>query len=103
MDLVVLHRDRKYIVEFKIWRSEREYQGGKKQLAAYLHSESASEGYYVVFDHRETPEPAHGDRSSGRCAHSELCDSGSASAAVRSCGRRGSLPSKRTDETSMLT
>ena len=29
MDLVVLHRDRKYIVEFKIWRSEREYQGGK--------------------------------------------------------------------------
>ena len=57
MDLVVLHRDRKYIVEFKIWRSEREYQGGKKQLAAYLHTESASEGYYVVFDHRETPEP----------------------------------------------
>ncbi len=57
MDLVVLHRDRKYIVEFKIWGSEREYQGGKKQLAAYLQLEEASEGYYVVFDHRENPEP----------------------------------------------
>ena len=57
MDLVVLHRDRKYIVEFKIWGSERAYQSGKKQLAAYLQSEAASEGYYVVFDHRENPEP----------------------------------------------
>ena len=57
MDLVVLHRARKYIVEFKIWGSEREYQGGKKQLAAYLQLEEASEGYYVVFDHRETPGP----------------------------------------------
>ena len=57
MDLVVLHRDRKYIVEFKIWGSEREYQSGKKQLAAYLQLEAASEGYYVVFDHRGNPEP----------------------------------------------
>ena len=57
MDLVVLHRGRKYIVEFKIWGSEREYQSGKKQLAAYLQLEAASEGYYVVFDHRENPEP----------------------------------------------
>ena len=57
MDLVVLHRERKYVVEFKIWGSEREYQSGKKQLAAYLQLEGASEGYYVVFDHRENPEP----------------------------------------------
>ena len=57
MDLVVLHRERKYVVEFKIWGSEREYQSGKKQLAAYLQLEAASEGYYVVFDHRENPEP----------------------------------------------
>ena len=57
MDLVVLHRERKYIVEFKIWGSERGYQSGKKQLAAYLQLETASEGYYVVFDHREHPAP----------------------------------------------
>ena len=33
------------------------YQAGKKQLAAYLKLEGASEGYYVVFDHRAEPEP----------------------------------------------
>ncbi|MCY4568210.1 MAG: hypothetical protein OXD49_07860, partial [Candidatus Poribacteria bacterium] len=33
------------------------YQAGKKQLAAYLRVEGATEGYYVVFDHRQDPEP----------------------------------------------
>ena len=52
MDLLILHNERKYIVETKIWRSERGYTEGKRQLAAYL----STEGYYVVFDHREAPE-----------------------------------------------
>lgn len=33
------------------------YAQGKQQLAAYLSTEGVEEGYYVVFDHRETPEP----------------------------------------------
>ncbi len=33
------------------------YQAGKAQLAAYVKSEGAEEGYYVVFDRRNTPEP----------------------------------------------
>ena len=57
MDLIILHNDRKYIVETKIWEGERRYQSGKKQLAAYLTLERAVEGYYVIFDHRTTPEP----------------------------------------------
>ena len=57
MDLIVLHTGRKYIVETKIWRSERHYAEGKRQLAAYLSTEGVTEGYYVVFDHRETPKP----------------------------------------------
>ena len=57
MDLIVLHNQRKYIVETKIWRSERSYAEGKQQLAAYLTTEGVTEGYYVVFDHREAPEP----------------------------------------------
>ena len=56
MDLIVLHNNRKYIVETKIWEGERRYQAGKKQLAAYLKLEGAGEGYYVIFDHRATPE-----------------------------------------------
>ena len=57
MDLIVNHNRRKYIVETKIWRGDSRYQTGKKQLAAYLQLENATEGYYVVFDHRKEPEP----------------------------------------------
>ena len=57
MDLIVLHTGRKYIVETKIWRGERLYTEGKRQLAAYLSTEGVMEGYYVVFDHREVPKP----------------------------------------------
>ena len=57
MDLVVFHNGRKYVVETKVWNNERRYEGGKQQLAAYLKSEGVSEGYYVVFDRRQNPEP----------------------------------------------
>ena len=57
MDLLILHNNRKYIVETKIWGGVNRYQSGKSQLAAYVKSEKAVAGYYVVFDHRNTPEP----------------------------------------------
>ena len=57
MDLLILHNSQKYIVETKIWEGERRYQAGKAQLAAYIQLEKAEEGYYVVFDHRDAPEP----------------------------------------------
>lgn len=57
IDLLIIHNHRKYIVETKMWEGDKYYQAGKKQLAAYLKSESAVEGYYVVFDHRQNPEP----------------------------------------------
>lgn len=55
IDLLIIHNSRKYIVETKIWEGEKYYQAGKKQLVAYLKSEKADEGYYVVFDHRTNP------------------------------------------------
>ncbi len=57
MDILILHRNQKYIVETKIWGGDSRYQTGKAQLAAYVKSEGAGEGYYVVFDHRNAPEP----------------------------------------------
>ncbi len=57
MDLIIFHNQSKYVIETKIWRSERHYAEGKQQLAAYLSTEGVAEGYYVVFDHREVPEP----------------------------------------------
>jgi len=57
IDLLILHNSQKYIVETKIWEGERSYTTGKKQLAAYMQLEEATEGYYVVFDHRKNPVP----------------------------------------------
>ncbi len=57
LDILILHNNRKYIVETKIWGGDTRYQAGKAQLAAYVRTEKAVEGYYVVFDHRKTPEP----------------------------------------------
>ena len=57
IDILITHNQQKYIVETKIWRGNSRYQAGKKQLAAYLKLEGAAEGYYVVFDHRQDPEP----------------------------------------------
>ena len=57
MDLLITHKNQKYIVETKIWRGDIRYQMGKKQLTAYLKLEGETQGYYVVFDHRKTPEP----------------------------------------------
>ena len=57
MDLVIFYNTRKYIVETKIWEGDRRYQDGKRQLAAYLKLEGTTEGYYIVFDHRQDPEP----------------------------------------------
>ena len=56
IDLLIVHNQRTYIVETKIWEGVRYYQAGKKQLAAYLKLAAAVEGYYVVFDHRQNPE-----------------------------------------------
>ena len=56
IDLLIVHNQRKYVVETKIWEGIRYYQAGKKQLAAYMKLEEAAEGYYVVFDHRQKPE-----------------------------------------------
>jgi len=61
MDLIILRSlatsaTEKYIIETKIWGGKSLYQAGKSQLAAYLKSEGAKSGYYVVFDHRRKPE-----------------------------------------------
>ncbi len=57
IDLLILHNQRKYIVETKIWEGESQYKADKKQLAKYLKLEGAVEGYYIVFDHRKQPIP----------------------------------------------
>ncbi len=56
MDLIILHQRQKYIVETKIWEGKSLFAAGKRQLAKYFKLEGVSEGYYVVFDHRQKPQ-----------------------------------------------
>ena len=72
IDLAIFHNSKKHIVETKIWEGPRSYQSGKKQLAAYLKLEGASEGYYVVFDHCAEPEPCVETRNNRRFDNPKL-------------------------------
>ena len=56
-DIIIGHQGRKYIIETKVWRNERAYEAGKRQLAAYLTLEGEREGYYIVFDYRQKSDP----------------------------------------------
>ncbi len=56
-DLIIGHQGRKYIIETKVWRNERAYEAGKRQLVAYLTLEGEQEGYYIVFDYRQKSDP----------------------------------------------
>ena len=73
MDIIITHNQQKYIIETKIWRGDNRYQAGKKQLVTYLRSEGVTEGYYIVFDHREEPETTSRDGNDRRVEDSELC------------------------------
>jgi hypothetical protein len=52
LDLIVVHRGRRYIVETKIWRGQAKFDEGLDQLVAYLETEGQKEGYLVVFHAR---------------------------------------------------
>jgi len=53
MDIILLYKRQRYIIETKLFYNEKHYQNGKKQLAKYLEQEGTQVGYYIVFDHRE--------------------------------------------------
>ena len=59
MDLIIFHTGRKYIVETKIWRSLNGSMPKANSSSPHICQlqKAVTEGYYVVFDHRETPEP----------------------------------------------
>jgi hypothetical protein len=52
LDLLVIFRGRRYVIETKIWHGPAELDQGLAQLADYLASEGQTEGYYVVFHAR---------------------------------------------------
>ncbi len=50
MDLVITFRNKRFIIELKIWRGSKRYDDGIDQLCNYLDSYSLDKGYMVVFN-----------------------------------------------------
>jgi hypothetical protein len=53
-DILIIYRDKKYIIETKIFTDLSYFEKGKRQLAAYLKTESLAEGYYIVFSRKHS-------------------------------------------------
>jgi len=52
MDLIVVYRGHRYVVETKMWYGQAKFDEGVEQLEGYLKTEGASVGYLVVFHAR---------------------------------------------------
>ncbi len=50
MDLVITFRNKRFVIELKIWRGAKRYDNGIEQLCDYLDSYSLDKGYMVVFN-----------------------------------------------------
>ena len=53
-DILILHKEKKYIIETKRFVNHHYFQKGMGQLAEYLKSENLSGGWYVVFSSMHT-------------------------------------------------
>jgi len=52
LDLIVVYRGHRYVIETKIWHGIAEFEKGLAQLEGYLETEGQTVGYYVVFHAR---------------------------------------------------
>ena len=53
LDVVITLKNRKYIVELKIWRGESYHQTGIGQLCDYLDRQNQTTGYLLIYDLRK--------------------------------------------------
>jgi hypothetical protein len=51
LDVVITHRNNRYVAELKLWYGPKAHEAGLKQLSDYLDILSLTEGYLVIFDH----------------------------------------------------
>jgi predicted kinase len=53
LDVTITYYQHKYVAELKIWRGEVAHEKGLNQLNDYLDRLKLTEGYLVIFDHKE--------------------------------------------------
>lgn len=57
MDVVIHYRGKRYIIELKIWRSERYNSKGEQQISDYLEYFGLDTGYMLSFRFNKNKEP----------------------------------------------
>ena len=57
MDVVIHYRERRYIIELKIWHGDRYNAKGEKRIMDYLDSYGLDEGYLLIFSFNKTKAP----------------------------------------------
>ncbi len=56
MDIVVTYRQKRYVIELKIWRGHVYHQKGLRQLSDYLDIYSLKEGWLLIYDFNKNKE-----------------------------------------------
>ena len=59
LDVVVVFKDEKFVVELKIWRGDEYHQEGIKQLKHYMELESINKGYMLIMNKNKNKEFRH--------------------------------------------
>ncbi|MDR3303096.1 MAG: hypothetical protein LBS86_01650, partial [Treponema sp.] len=54
MDIVVDYNREQFVIELKLWHGEEAHDAAYEQLAGYLRSKAATQGYLVTFDLRKS-------------------------------------------------
>jgi hypothetical protein len=54
LDVTITFYQHKYVAELKVWRGEAAHEEGLDQLSDYLDRLKLTEGYLIIFDHKET-------------------------------------------------
>ncbi len=53
LDVVITYYQHKYVAELKVWRGQAAHEEGLEQLSDYLDRLKLTEGYLLIFDHKE--------------------------------------------------
>ncbi len=56
MDIVITYREKRVVLELKIWRGDRYHQAGLQQLSDYLDLYGLSEGYLLIYNFNKNKE-----------------------------------------------
>ncbi|MDM8523468.1 AAA-like domain-containing protein [Desulfococcaceae bacterium HSG8] len=56
MDIVITYKNKRYVIELKIWHGPRYHQKGLEQLSRYLDTYSLKEGWLLIYDFNKNKE-----------------------------------------------